>query len=58
MDHASDGKMFHYPQTDLTPAQTIRGKQIVEKDAAEAGFSIQGYHHTDNGIFASSEHMG
>jgi hypothetical protein len=46
--------MFHYPQTDLTAAQTICGKHIVEKDAAEAGFSIQGYH-TDNGIFASSE---
>jgi hypothetical protein len=53
VDHAS-GKMFHYPQTDLTAAQTIRGKQMVEKDAAKAGFSIQGYH-IDNDIFASSE---
>ena len=53
VDHAS-GKIFHYPQTDLTAATTIRGKQIVEKAAARAGFKVQAYH-TDNGIFASSE---
>jgi hypothetical protein len=53
VDHAS-GKIFHYPQTDLTAEQTIRGKQIVERAAGEAGFSVKGYH-TDNGIFASAE---
>jgi transposase InsO family protein len=53
VDHAS-GKVFHYPQTDLTAEQTIRGKQIVERAAEEAGFSVKSYH-TDNGIFASSE---
>jgi transposase InsO family protein len=53
VDHAS-GKVFHYPQTDLTAEQTIRGKQIVERAAGDAGFTVKGYH-TDNGIFASTE---
>ena len=53
VDHAS-GKVFHYPQTDLTAEQTIRGKQIVERAAEDAGFTVKGYH-TDNGIFASAE---
>jgi hypothetical protein len=53
VDHAS-GKVFHYPQTDLTAEQTIRGKQTVEKDAQDAGFGIKSYH-TDNGVFASAE---
>jgi hypothetical protein len=43
VDHAS-GKIFHYPQTDLTAEQTIRGKQIVERAAEGAGFSVKGYH--------------
>jgi transposase InsO family protein len=53
VDHAS-GKIFHYPQTDLTAEQTIRGKQIVERAAEDAGFSVKAYH-SDNGIFASTE---
>jgi transposase InsO family protein len=53
VDHAS-GKIFHYPQTDLTAEQTIRGKQIMERAAEVAGFSIKAYH-SDNGIFASTE---
>jgi hypothetical protein len=53
VDHAS-GKIFHYPQTDISADTTIRGKQIVEKAAARAGFKVQAYH-TDNEIFASTE---
>jgi transposase InsO family protein len=53
VDHASV-KIFHYPQTDLTAEQTIRGKQIVARAAEDAGFSIKAYH-SDNGIFASTE---
>jgi hypothetical protein len=53
VDHAS-GKIFHHPQTDLSASQTIRGKQIMEKAAADLGFCIEGYH-SDNGIFASAE---
>lgn len=53
VDHAS-GKIFHYLQSDLTAEQTIRGKQIVERAAEEAGFSVKGYH-TDIGIFAPAE---
>jgi hypothetical protein len=43
VNHAS-GKIFHHPQTDLSASQTIRGKQIVEKAAADLGFRIGGYH--------------
>jgi transposase InsO family protein len=53
IDHAS-GKVFHYPQTDLTAEQTILGKQTAENDARDAGFGIMSYL-TDNGVFASAE---
>jgi hypothetical protein len=53
VDHAS-GKIFHFPQTDMTAAQTIRGKQMVERAAADLGYHVESYH-SDNGIFASEE---
>jgi hypothetical protein len=53
VDHAS-GKVFHYPQTDLTAEQTICGKQTVEKGARDAGIEVKSYH-TDNGTFTSAE---
>ena len=50
VDHASS-KIFHQPQTDLTAASTIFGKQRVEAEAANLGISIKKYHSV-NGVFA------
>jgi transposase InsO family protein len=53
VDHAS-GKVFCHLQSSLDAADTIRGKQILEKDAQDCGHRVLKYH-SDNGIFASAE---
>jgi transposase InsO family protein len=52
VDHAS-GKIFHYPQVSLDSESTIRGKQMLESEAASVNVKVK-KHHSDNGIFAKS----
>ena len=51
VDHAS-GKLFHFPQVHLDGPETIRGKQVIEQEALDLGWSVKAYH-SDNGIFSS-----
>lgn len=53
VDHAS-AKIFHHPQSSLSAADTLRGKQIIEQEAHDLGIKIESYH-SDNGIFAQKE---
>jgi hypothetical protein len=53
VDHAS-GRIFHYPQSDLTADSTIQGKQLLEEEAKAVNVTVKAYH-SDNGIFASQE---
>ena len=53
VDHAS-GYIFHRPQRNLTAAETIRGKLILEQEAADVNVKIRKYH-SDNGVFSSRE---
>ena len=53
VDHAS-GKIFHYPQSELSSSTTVHAKQTLEAAAKEMNISIKSYH-ADNGIFASQE---
>ena len=53
VDHAS-GYIFHRPQKTLTAADTIRGKLILEQEAADVGIRVKRYH-SDNGVFSSRE---
>ena len=53
VDHAS-GYIFHRPQKSLTAADTIRGKLLLEQEAADVGVKVKRYH-SDNGVFSSRE---
>jgi transposase InsO family protein len=53
VDHAS-GKLFHFPQTELTASATVRAKQCLEAAAADVNGRVKAYH-SDNGVFASQE---
>lgn len=53
VDHCS-GKVFHHPQRTITASDTIRGKLLFEREAADVGVSIKSYH-SDNGVFNSEE---
>ena len=53
VDHAS-GFVFHRAQRNLTAAETIRGKLLLEQEACNVGVSIRKYH-SDNGVFSSKE---
>ena len=53
VDHAS-GYIFHRPQKTLTAADTIRGKLLLEQEAADVGVRVKRYH-SDNGVFSSRE---
>jgi transposase InsO family protein len=52
-DHAS-GHLFVNHQKTTAASDTIRGKMLVEQEAAEVGVTIKSYH-TNNGIFSSKE---
>eukprot|EP00804_Cyclotella_cryptica_P018090 CCRYP_017614-RA/>CCRYP_017614-RA protein AED:0.43 eAED:0.20 QI:0/0/0/1/0/0/2/0/735 len=53
VDHAS-GWIFHSPQQSLNAADTIRGKLLLECEAAKVGIQIKALH-TDNGFFNLEE---
>ncbi|KAL7478027.1 hypothetical protein ACHAW6_003813, partial [Cyclotella cf. meneghiniana] len=53
VDHAS-GWIFHSPQKSLNAADTIRGKLLLEREAAEVGIQIKALH-SDNGVFNSED---
>jgi hypothetical protein len=53
VDHAS-GWIFHQAQRTIAASDTIRGKLILEREAADIGVKIKSYH-SDNGVFASEE---
>jgi hypothetical protein len=53
VEHASS-KIFHQPQTDLSAASTIFGKQRVEAEAKSCGITVKKYH-SDSGVFCSHE---
>jgi hypothetical protein len=53
VDHAS-GWIFHRAQRTIAASDTIRGKLILERKAADVGVKIKSYH-SDNGVFASEE---
>ena len=53
VDHAS-GFVFHRPQRNLTAEETIRGKLLLEQEAADVNVKIKRYH-SDNGVFSSKE---
>eukprot|EP00804_Cyclotella_cryptica_P027788 CCRYP_009212-RA/>CCRYP_009212-RA protein AED:0.44 eAED:0.14 QI:0/-1/0/1/-1/1/1/0/824 len=53
VDHAS-GWIFHSPQKSLNAADTIRGKLLLEREAAELDIQIKALH-SDNGVFNSAE---
>ena len=52
VDHASQW-IFHSPQHSLNAADTIRGKLLLEREAADVGVTIKAIH-TDNGVFNSA----
>ena len=52
VDHASQW-IFHSPQHSLNAADTLRGKLLLEREAADVGATIRSIH-TDNGIFNSA----
>ena len=45
--------MFINHQLTTSASDTIRGKLLLEREAADVGVSIKGYH-TDNGVFSSA----
>eukprot|EP00804_Cyclotella_cryptica_P029238 CCRYP_011659-RA/>CCRYP_011659-RA protein AED:0.83 eAED:0.83 QI:0/0/0/0.5/1/1/2/0/595 len=51
VDHASQW-IFHSPQHSLNAADTLRGKLLLEREAADVGATIRSIH-TDNGVFNS-----
>jgi transposase InsO family protein len=51
VDHAS-GFIFHRPQRTINANDTIRGKLLLEREAAGVGITIKAYH-SDNGVFNS-----
>jgi hypothetical protein len=53
VDHAS-GWIFHRAQRTINASDTIRGKLVLEREAAEVGVKIKAYH-SDNGVFSSKE---
>ncbi|KAL7487907.1 hypothetical protein ACHAW6_013533, partial [Cyclotella cf. meneghiniana] len=52
VDHASQW-IFHSPQHSLNAADTLRGKLLLEREAADVGAAIRSIH-TDNGVFNST----
>eukprot|EP00804_Cyclotella_cryptica_P024840 CCRYP_001779-RA/>CCRYP_001779-RA protein AED:0.06 eAED:0.06 QI:0/0/0/1/0/0/3/0/1231 len=56
VDHASQW-VFHSPQRSLNAADTIRGKLLLEQEAADVGVTIKAIH-TDNGVFNSALFCG
>jgi hypothetical protein len=53
VDHAS-GKVFNHHQVSLRTGETLVGKRIVEKEAADFGFRVKSFQ-ADNGVFTSAE---
>eukprot|EP00804_Cyclotella_cryptica_P007267 CCRYP_017868-RA/>CCRYP_017868-RA protein AED:0.22 eAED:0.06 QI:0/0/0/1/1/1/2/0/1188 len=53
VDHASKW-IFHQPQHSLTSSDTVRGKLLLEREAADVNVKIKSIH-TDNGVFNSKE---
>ena len=53
MDHAS-GFLFNHLQISLRSGETLVGKRLLEREAAENGTVIRAFQ-ADNGIFTSSE---
>eukprot|EP00804_Cyclotella_cryptica_P004979 CCRYP_014091-RB/>CCRYP_014091-RB protein AED:0.37 eAED:0.31 QI:0/0/0/1/1/1/2/0/446 len=53
VDHCSTFICINHQLT-TSASDTIRGKLLLELEAADVGVSIKGYH-TDNGVFSSSE---
>jgi hypothetical protein len=53
VDHAS-GYIFLHNQKTTSAGETIRGKLLLEREAAESGVAISRYH-SDNGTFSSDE---
>eukprot|EP00804_Cyclotella_cryptica_P026596 CCRYP_014020-RA/>CCRYP_014020-RA protein AED:0.15 eAED:0.08 QI:0/0/0/0.75/0/0/4/0/791 len=56
VDHASQW-IFHSPQHSLNAADMIRGKLLLEREAADVGVVIKALH-TDNGVFNSALFCG
>eukprot|EP00804_Cyclotella_cryptica_P015074 CCRYP_000647-RA/>CCRYP_000647-RA protein AED:0.72 eAED:0.72 QI:0/0/0/0.5/1/0.5/2/0/813 len=53
VDHASKW-IFDYPQHSLNSSDTVRGKLLLERKAADVNVRIKSIH-TDNGVFNSKE---
>eukprot|EP00804_Cyclotella_cryptica_P006881 CCRYP_020804-RA/>CCRYP_020804-RA protein AED:0.48 eAED:0.37 QI:0/-1/0/1/-1/1/1/0/621 len=53
VDHCS-GFIFAHHQLTTTASDTIRGKLLFEREAADVGVSMKRYH-SDNGVFGSAE---
>jgi hypothetical protein len=53
VDHCSTFIFINHQLT-TSASDTIRGKLLLEREAADVGVSIKGYH-TDNGVFSSNE---
>jgi transposase InsO family protein len=53
VDHCSTFLFFNHQLT-ATASDTIRGKLLLEREAADVGVSIKGYH-SDNYVFSSAE---
>jgi hypothetical protein len=53
VDHAS-GRIFNHHQVSLRAGETLIGKRMLEREARDLGFKLQGFL-ADNGVFKADE---